>query len=52
MSEINEITISLSQCKYEFLILLLSDKESLSDDNKGQILTELLRRNITEYEPH
>lgn len=48
--------IDLTKASYEFLVLLLSDRRSLSCENKGQILMELLRRNASENmlvtEPH
>ncbi len=43
--------INLSKAKYEFLVLLLSNRESLSRENKIDILAELVRRTETVDRP-
>lgn len=39
------IEIKLSSATYEFLILLLVNRQSLSQENKAAIIAELKRRN-------
>jgi hypothetical protein len=39
-----KIEIELSKAKYEFLVLLLSDRHSLSTENKAMVLQELCNR--------
>lgn len=50
------IEIDLKKCSYEFLIVFLQNRESLSTDNKSEIIAELARRNHSEskvvQEPH
>ncbi len=45
------IGIELKKVEYEFLVTLLSNRQSLSRENKQEILTELLRRNNSEDSP-
>jgi len=50
------IEIDLRKVKYEFLVLLLENRTSLSRENKQKILVELIRRNNSAntevIEPH
>lgn len=45
------IEIELKKASYEFLVLLLSNRASLSCENKQKILTELSRRNDSADSP-
>ena len=45
------IEIDLTKASYEFLVLLLSDRQSLSCENKRAVLMELLRRNASDDAP-
>ncbi len=50
------IKINLTECSFDFLLVLLGHKASFSTANKAEILTELSRRNDSEdkavVEPH
>ena len=45
------IEIDLKKCRYEFLIVLLSCRKSLSTQNKAEILKELALRNRSDDTP-